>query len=38
LPIANTAWLTDPESGKGVSATAIVNGLSFFLPLLRRDD
>jgi hypothetical protein len=38
LPIANTAWLTDPESGKGASATAIINGLSFYLPLVRRDD
>ncbi len=38
LPIANTAWLTDPESGKGVQGTAIINGLSFYLPLVRRDD
>jgi hypothetical protein len=33
-PIVNTAWLTDTDSGWGVSATAIVNGRHIYLPLV----
>jgi hypothetical protein len=35
-PIVNTAWLTDTDSGLGVSATSIVNGWHFYLPLILR--
>jgi hypothetical protein len=35
-PFANTAWLTDVEHGASVSATAIVNELRFYLPLVAR--
>jgi hypothetical protein len=34
LPIVNTAWVTDTESGSSVSATVIVNGWRFYLPLI----
>jgi hypothetical protein len=34
LPIVNTAWVTDTESGRSVSATVIVNGWRFYLPLI----
>jgi hypothetical protein len=36
LPIANTAWLTDTQNGRGVSATAIVNGQRIYLPCVVR--
>jgi hypothetical protein len=36
LPIANTAWLTDMQNGRGVSATAIVNGQRIYLPCVVR--
>jgi hypothetical protein len=36
LPIVNTAWLTDTESGWSVSATVIVNGYYLNLPLILR--
>jgi hypothetical protein len=36
LPIVNTAWLTDTESGWSVSATVIVNGYYLYLPLILR--
>ncbi|MEE8389283.1 MAG: hypothetical protein V3S14_00595 [Anaerolineae bacterium] len=36
LPIVNTAWLTATESGRRVSATAIVNGRHLYLPLVLR--
>ena len=38
MPFANTAWLTDTESGFSVSATAIVNGLRVYLPLTMEND
>jgi hypothetical protein len=38
LPIINTAWLTDTESGWSVSATAIVNGWRIYTPLILRSD
>ncbi len=38
MPIVNTAWLTATESGRGVSATVIVNGHYLYLPLMLRDD
>ena len=34
--IVNTAWLTDTEYARGVSAIAIVNGWYFWLPLVLR--
>lgn len=34
LPIANTAWLTDTDSGWSISAMAIVNGKHIYLPLV----
>jgi hypothetical protein len=37
LPIVNTAWLTNIESGASVSATAIVNGWLNYLPLIMRE-
>lgn len=36
-PIVNTAWLTDVESGVGVSARVIVNSQNVFLPLVMRE-
>ncbi len=36
LPIVNTAWLTDTESGDSVSATVVVNGWRVYLPLTVR--
>jgi hypothetical protein len=36
LPIVNTAWLTDTEYGRSVSATVIVNGWRVYLPLVMR--
>jgi hypothetical protein len=38
MPIVNTAWLTDTDSGFSVSATAIVNGWRAYLPLTVRND
>jgi hypothetical protein len=38
LPIVNTAWLTNTETGGGVSATVIVNGLRVYLPLIARSN
>jgi hypothetical protein len=35
-PIVNTAWLTETMSGMGSSATVIVNGWHFHLPLVMR--
>lgn len=35
-PIVNTAWLTDTDSGKRVSATVIVNGWRAHMPLMMR--
>jgi hypothetical protein len=32
LPIVNTAWLTNLDSGQTVSATVLVNGLRVYLP------
>jgi hypothetical protein len=37
LPIVNTAWLTDTENGRSVSATAIVNARRLYLPLVQRN-
>jgi len=37
LPIVNTAWLTTTESGRSVSAIAIVNGYYFYLPRTVRE-
>lgn len=37
LPIVNTAWLTNTESGAGVWATAIVNGQRMYLPSISND-
>jgi hypothetical protein len=37
LPIVNTAWLTDTENGRSVSATVIVNGHRLCLPLAARN-
>jgi hypothetical protein len=34
MPIVNTAWLTDKESGWSVSTTSIVNGRHYYLPLI----
>jgi len=36
LPIVNTAWMTETESGASVSATVIVNGWRVYLPLALR--
>ncbi|MDY7080602.1 MAG: hypothetical protein SXV54_27285 [Chloroflexota bacterium] len=36
FPIVNTAWLTCTESGRSVSALAIVNGRRVYLPLVVR--
>jgi hypothetical protein len=36
LPIVNTAWMTDTESGASVSATVIVNVWRIYLPLVMR--
>jgi hypothetical protein len=36
LPIVNTAWLTDTESGWSVSDTVIVNGRHIYLPVILR--
>jgi hypothetical protein len=38
MPVANTAWLTDTESGLSVSATAIVNGRRTYLPLMTQHE
>lgn len=38
LPIINTAWLTDTQSGASVSATTIVNGWRTYLPVAIRND
>jgi hypothetical protein len=38
MPIVNTAWLTATESGRCVSAMAIVNGRRAYLPLVVRND
>jgi uncharacterized repeat protein (TIGR01451 family) len=36
LPVANTAWLTDTDSGWNISALAIVNGRYTYLPLVAK--
>jgi hypothetical protein len=36
MPIVNTAWLTDTESGRKVWATVIANGWHVYLPLVLR--
>jgi regulator of extracellular matrix RemA (YlzA/DUF370 family) len=36
-PIVNTAWLTDTQYGRSISATVIVNARHVYLPLLQRD-
>ncbi len=36
-PIINTAWLTDTENDRGVSAAVIVNGRRVYLPLVVRN-
>jgi uncharacterized repeat protein (TIGR01451 family) len=34
VPIVNTAWLIDKGSAKSVSATVVVNGRRFYLPII----
>lgn len=36
LPLVNTAWLADTDSGWSISAMVIVNGLPTYLPLVLR--
>jgi hypothetical protein len=35
-PIVNTAWLTDAQYGRNISATVIVNARRVYLPLVQR--
>jgi hypothetical protein len=35
-PLVNTAWLTETQRGRSVSATAIVNGWRVYVPLILR--
>ena len=37
LPVVNTAWLTDTQSGISLSATVTVNGYRTYLPFIMRD-
>jgi uncharacterized repeat protein (TIGR01451 family) len=36
-PIVNTAWLTDIDNNRSLSATIIVNGRRFYLPIVMRN-
>ena len=36
-PIANTAWLADPQNQRSVWAVAVINGQHVYLPLVARE-